>query len=224
MVEVESRTPPSRAVVYRPEHAGDVARALAGAFAADPMMLAMLPDDRRRARVLPRYFTSVLKLARREGVVYVSRSSDAADAAADGAVVAMPPGTYPLSLMPQIREVPTLVQAGWRATMSNFRDVPFVDAVHPTLPHWYVMYLGMAPAAQGGGKGGELLRRVLDHADDDGLPTYLVTMKAENPAYYQGFGFSVRDTTTYGPTGPTTWTMLRPPGAIAAVAADEVAS
>lgn len=194
---------------YQNDVRASAGNALAGAFEDDPMMQHMWPDIARRRRALPAYFGSVLDLSAPRGVVHVARDG----AMARGAIVAMPPGTYPLPLVPQLLQVRTILASGWRALVSNFTDVPRVDALRPRFPYWYVMYLGVAPDAQGEGIGAALLDEALADADAAGLPAYLVTMKEANVAWYERAGFAVRDRTTYGRSGPDTWTLLRQGGA-----------
>ena len=191
---------------YRDELAEGVRNVLTEAFFDDPMMTYMLPDADHRRRVLPRYFASVLRVARGRGVIRAAVD----DGEVQGAIIGMPPGTYPLPLLPQLREVRTIVAAGLRATLTNFFDVPVIDAVRPKAPYWYVMFLGTSPAHQRSGIGALMLQEVFERAEADALPVYLSTMKERNVAYYQRFGFELRNQLTMGKRGPATWTMLRP--------------
>lgn len=197
------------------------ASALAAAFHPDPMLDHLVPDPERRRRMLLPYFGSVLRQAGRSGRIRVTASRATSgmpsvggettdQPAVSGAAIAMPPGTYPLPVLPQLAEWRTMVASGWRATLRNFRDLPPIDAARPREPYWYLMYLGVHPAAQGHGHGAVLLRAVLDEADADGLPAYLVTMKEANLAWYGRFGFAVRDELRLGRSGPPAWSMLRP--------------
>ncbi len=181
------------------------ARALANAFEDDPMMTFLAPDPARRARMLPAYFTAVIRQASRRGRLRTA----AVDGAPLGASIAMPPATYPLPLLPQLTEWPAIVAAGARSTYRNFTTIPPIDRLRPTEPYWYVMYLGVCGPSQGAGLGRQLLEPVLADADRDGLPTYLVTMKEANLAWYGRFGFAVRTTTTMGRSGPPAWTLYR---------------
>ena len=200
-----------------PLDAGDgvtpAAQTLADAFFDDPMTVYLIPDERRRKRALPHYFASVLRLSRASGVIETATR----DGRVEAAIVSMPPGTYPLPLLPQFREFRTLLACGFTAAVRNFRDLPPIENAHPHEPFWYVMYLGVDPAAQRSGLGGALLARTLARADAQSVPAYLVTMKRDNLAYYARFGFEVRDQLRMGKRGPDTWTLLRPaPAAVAA--------
>lgn len=201
--------------LVRPMVAADrpaVAQLLARAFHDDPMMVHFAPSDARRSRMLPAYFTAVLRQAGRSGTLRVAAS----EGQIVGASISMPPGTYPLPTLPQLTEWRAIVAAGAAATYRNFRDLPSVDRHHPGSSHWYLMYIGTDPAAQGSGVGSELLSAVVADADSAGQPTYLVTMNPQNPAWYGRHGFIVRDEIRMGRRGPATWTMERHPRTSAA--------
>ena len=191
---------------FRGDLAEGVSDMYAEAFFDDPMMTYMLPDAVHRRRVLPRYFGSVLRVAQTHGVIRVAAEGDVVQ----GSVIAMPPGTYPIPLLPQVREFGTMFAAGRHATRVSFFDVPVIDRVRPKSPYWYVMFLGTDPAHQRSGIGAMLLQEVFDRASADTLPVYLSTMNERNVVYYQRFGFELRDQLTMGKRGPQTWTMLRP--------------
>ncbi len=190
----------------QPDDATATAHSLAQAFMTDPMMHHLAPDDGRRARMLPVYFRAVLRQTEAHGVRRVALDGESQVC---GAAIAMPPGTYPLPLLPQLAEWRTMAASGWSATLRHFREIPPIEAKRPSEPFWYLMYIGVAPAEQDCGHGAALLREVVADADRDGLSTYLVTMKAANVSYYQRFGFEPRSELRMGRHGPATWTMLR---------------
>lgn len=168
--------------------------------------------------MLPRYFQAVFRQAGRAGRLRVSDDTGIAPmdrrdpqlTGVAGAAVAMPPGSYPLPLLPQLAEWPTMVASGWGATFRNFRDLPPIDAARPRERYWYLMYLGVHPDRQGQGHEAALLGDVLADADRDRLPTYLVTMNEANLGWYGRFGFAVREELRLGRRGPPAWSMLRP--------------
>lgn len=145
-----------------------------------------------------------------QGTNGVVDAADSRHTTVAGAAVAMPPGKYPLPLLPQLAEWRAMVASGWGATLRNFRDLPPIDAARPREPYWYLMYLGVHPDRQGHGHGAALLGDVLADADRDRLPTYLVTMKEANVGWYGRFGFAVREELRLGRSGPPAWSMLRP--------------
>ena len=91
---------------------------------------------------------------------------------------------------------------------------PADTALHQTCSeaHWYLDVLAVAPACQGQGMGGTLLRAVHELADADGKPTVLLTFNPRNHALYERHHYRVicHDAT---PThGPAWWGMQRDPG------------
>lgn len=191
----------------RPEQSAAAAEALARAFHDDPMMAYLVPDEDRRRRMLPAYFRSVVELAGRRGSLNVATRGSKVE----GALIAMPPGTYPLPVLPQLTQFRTMIASGPTAILRNFRDLPPIDARRPKVSYWYVMYLGVRPESQGKRCGATLLSHALSRADGERLPSYLVTMKQANVDYYQRFGFGVREELRMGKHGPATWTLFREP-------------
>ena len=189
---------------------GDADRAaevLAVAFHDDPMMSDLVSDESRRARMLPIYFEGVIRQASRRGKGVIRVIEDHSGIV--GASITMPPGTYPLPVLPQVREWRAMLVGGGRASVRHFRDLPPIDALRPSEDHEYLMYIGIDPAQQGNGHGRALLGATIDSADESGLPVYLVTQNEKNLGWYAGFGFSGRDHTIMGYAGSSTWTLIR---------------
>jgi ribosomal protein S18 acetylase RimI-like enzyme len=63
--------------------------------------------------------------------------------------------------------------------------------VHPTYPHWYLAWLGVDPASQGRGLGGELLGRCLQVVDESRLPAFLETSNPRSIPLYERHGFEL---------------------------------
>jgi GNAT superfamily N-acetyltransferase len=170
----------------------------------------LLPDARRRHRVLPRYLGAECADAARHGGLVV------ADAGGDvvGACVWLPPGAYPLATARQLRDLPRLVPAlPWAgAALAEARRAGRVHrSRHPHEPHCWVRTLGVDPQQQRSGVGRSLMAPVLGRADADGVGCYLTTAERVNVAYYERLGFVVRDEYAPTPTWPTVWSMWRPP-------------
>lgn len=81
---------------------------------------------------------------------------------------------------------------------------------HPSEPHWYLALLGVDPAHQGSGLGGQLLRTKLSMCDANGTPAYLETQKPENLPFYERFGFRVMKEISVKDC-PSVWLMWRDP-------------
>jgi ribosomal protein S18 acetylase RimI-like enzyme len=83
-----------------------------------------------------------------------------------------------------------------------------MDRAHPSAPHWYLPWLAVDPARQGGGLGSRLLARCLARVDADRLPAYLETPNPRTVAFYERHGFAVIGTSQAGASPPIT-SMLR---------------
>lgn len=62
----------------------------------------------------------------------------------------------------------------------------------PDEPHVHLGPLGVAPESQGQGVGTALMNRYLEYLQQEKLPGYLETDKAENVKFYEKFGFAVQ--------------------------------
>jgi predicted N-acetyltransferase YhbS len=70
--------------------------------------------------------------------------------------------------------------------------------------------LGVAPEAAGRGIGAQLLHHGLARCDQSGEGVFLQTLSEEMIAYYQNYGFAVSGKFAL-PSGPSGWSMTRPP-------------
>ena len=84
-----------------------------------------------------------------------------------------------------------------------------MDQAHPSEPHWYLPWLGVDCARQGGGLGGELLDHCLTFVDSEGLPAFLETPNPRTVPFYERHGFEVVGVAQAGGCPPVT-SMLRP--------------
>ncbi len=183
---------------------------LARAFHDDPLFMWVLPDESKRARVLPWFMAFFARYCRRYGEVHTTAES------VEGTAVWVPPGRYPMS-------VTRLMLAGWilapaklgpRGYGRMMGAVKYWEKLHKRdVPprHWYLMILGVDPPRQGEGIGGALLQPVLARADGEGVPCYLETVTARNVPSYQRHGFAVVVEGDLRKGGPHFWTMKREP-------------
>jgi ribosomal protein S18 acetylase RimI-like enzyme len=58
-------------------------------------------------------------------------------------------------------------------------------------PYLYLQIIGMAPAFQGQGFGGQLLRALIEKSEQTGVPLYLETETEANVSMYEHLGFTV---------------------------------
>lgn len=85
-----------------------------------------------------------------------------------------------------------------------------MDAAHPVAPHWYLGVAATRPVHQGRGLGAQLIRRVLDLCDEEGVPAYLESSNSRNLPFYYRLGFVETGDLTV-PDGPTLFPMWREP-------------
>jgi ribosomal protein S18 acetylase RimI-like enzyme len=71
----------------------------------------------------------------------------------------------------------------------TFAVLEQLGEAHPTYAHWYMPWLGVDPARQGQGLGGELLAQCLGIVDRDHLPVYLETSNPRTVSFYERHGF-----------------------------------
>ena len=196
--------PQSVAPVTR-EQVADVADAIARGFMDNEIWVWMVPDERRRARLLPRYYRVVIRR------LFMPRGGAWTTADAGGGALWAPPGRWPptpreaiwdrLALFPDIR-------------MRGARRGRAIDEVmgrhHPRDPHYYLQTLSIDPAHQRRGYGSALIAPMLERCDEEGASAYLETQRESNIPFYRRFGFIERDPIR-PPGGPPLWPMWREP-------------
>lgn len=100
---------------------------------------------------------------------------------------------------------------GIRRPLASFRLTKALENAYPDDEHYYLQLLALDPEWQRHGLGSALIRPGLDAADTQGLPCYLETQRFANLAWYERFGFKLREVIEL-PGTPKMWTMLREPG------------
>ena len=185
-----------------------VAADLADAFADDVMFdWFMRPDDRRDAARL-KFFNFIVR--------HMAFASGRIERPAVGgaAAVWLPfDALGPTPLATELRALPTLLFATGLARFSRLAALrETMDKHHPMdRPHAYLMFLGVARAAQGHGVGSRLLKVGTDRLDTAGLPAYLETQTERNIALYRRHGFEVTSENRPAPGAPPLWSMWREP-------------
>jgi GNAT superfamily N-acetyltransferase len=181
-------------------------RTLARAFADYPMMVFLQPDDRRRARALPRMVGGIQAYTAGHGRVHTT--PDRA-----GVACWLPPG---VEVTPG-RAVRTGLAAGLLAWgPAGVRRaaglIPAMERVRRqvvTEPHWFLWLLGTDPTRAGQGIAGALLAPTLAEADRTGRPVYLDTHAERNLPFYANHGFTPVATETHA--GLPFWGLRRDP-------------
>lgn len=164
------------------------AQLLARAFRDNPINCAVIGSDpARRLRSNAAGSRAALESARGRALVLAAER----EGALAGALVALPPGAYPLP-PPSLRTQLRVLAAQGLGTARRWARVHFeLDRAHPREPHWYLAMLGVDPDAQRRGVGGALLRAFLALVDADGAPSYLETDRRENLALYERAAYVV---------------------------------
>jgi len=195
----------------RPFARGDLAATvatMARAFADDPVLAWIFPDDVMRRRRLPSFFAAALRS------VSLHQAGTEVVAAGDavlGAAIWLAPGRWRPPLGRQLAALPgSLIRLGSRLPAAS-ATYGALATVHPQRPHWYLSGIGTDPPAQGTGVGSALLRSRLDRCDTAGQAAYLESSRESNVPFYERHGFEVIGELAVPRGGPTLWLMWRRP-------------
>jgi ribosomal protein S18 acetylase RimI-like enzyme len=182
------------------------------AFADDPVMVWLLPDERGRSEKLARMFATMTRhhhLSR--GGVEVASEGTADGAGIGAAALWDPPGQWQESARGGLAMTPTFIRVFGLRSMRGRAVQELMKQEHPEEPHWYLAAIGSDPTVRGKGFGQALMRSRLDRCDAEYCPAYLESTKSENVPYYERFGFTVTREIVLPDGGPTMWAMWRPP-------------
>jgi GNAT superfamily N-acetyltransferase len=189
----------------RPDEVGEVARALADAFYDDPIVRWMAPaDDRRRAR-MERSFAFYLER------IWLQHEECWTHAGYAGAALWLPPGTWHLPAVAQLRLLPGLVRRLRGDALRLLRITTVMERNHPQEPHYYLPIVGVRSGWQGRGFGAALLRPVLERCDAERVPAYLEASSERSRALYARQGFVDRGEVLRAGDSPPLWPMWREP-------------
>jgi GNAT superfamily N-acetyltransferase len=140
---------------------------LAEALQNDPVTAWVFPGAQRRRATLPSFFHTVVEDTLEHGEIYLTGSGA-------GVTLFMPPDAP--AITPAQHDAH---QRRLRACTGEFAERTvlisrLLEERHPRqYAHYYVVFNAVRPARQGQGIGGEILRRILDRADADGVGTYI---------------------------------------------------
>ena len=183
---------------------------LARAMANDPVFTYMLSDPVERERLTPPLMAAWTRYGLLFGEVYVTAGPVEASA------IWLTPGVT-------TRTEEHRDRAGLTAVVSAFSDgararydavVQDHDRVRgaaQSVPHWYLVLIGVDPARQGLGLGSLLLRAGLSRVDQDGVECHLFTEESRNVPLYQRYGFEIAVDGDLPDGGPHFWFMRRRP-------------
>ena len=162
-----------------------VSDVLARAFASDPVLTSLMRDTPDRTARMARYFELECRLSfRGNGEVWV-------DEEMRGAAIWRSPGRYPEPLGDQLRMLPHYLRLFPREFLHASRAINVLARAHPREPHWYLFAVGVVPGSQGEGRGGALIRPILERCDTEGAPAYTEASSADNARLYARLGFEL---------------------------------
>ncbi|WP_375458798.1 GNAT family N-acetyltransferase [uncultured Enterovirga sp.] len=176
---------------------------LARAFMDEPLFTYLWPDAGQRRRRVPGFFDLMVSTGREHGLCETSPGRE-------GAAIWRRPGEWQLGWGTVALNLHRFLPLFGTAVGRALRIIRLVEHRHPTKPHWYLAYLGVAPEFRGRGVARSLLRSRLDLCDLEGLPAYLETQKADNLGLYRSVGFELVGEERV-PGGPPCYFMWREP-------------
>jgi ribosomal protein S18 acetylase RimI-like enzyme len=189
-----------------PERYAEASAVLARSFHDDPAWVWLIPDGKRRARLLPVLF--------RAGFDATAADVWSTAGAVRGVARWLPPGREAVRVGPTLRALVWTPARLGRATgpyLAYGRSVETMRAEVAGGPHWYLAGIGVDPAAQRQGLGGALLRPGIDGAARAGLPAVLLTNNPANVSFYASHGFEVVREGETPRGGPAAWAMVKRP-------------
>lgn len=185
----------------------DVAAAavtLAEAFVDDPVKLFLTGGREVPVATGAKFFEAFLTIQQRHGLTFATPRFEAV-------TVWAPPGGWKIPFGQIARHGTTFLRLYGRRTLRNLAVLGDLERLHPTEPHYYLEFIGTAPAQQGRGHGSTLLAPMVERADAEGLGMYLESSKESNVGFYGRFGFEVREVLQHRQHGPPQWLMWRDP-------------
>jgi GNAT superfamily N-acetyltransferase len=188
----------------------DAARLLAGAFAADPVLGYYLPGGWRQRLGFRAFFRAALHESLPHGAVYAARS--ASDLV--GVAAWLPPDPPETPPNRHARRSTATVRTLYPRTGGElFAGFAGLEALHPSEPHWYLMFVGVEPSLQSSGVGAELLSPILERADADRALCYLETPFERTHRFNHRLGFEISSESQPFAAPARIWTMTRSPRA-----------
>jgi ribosomal protein S18 acetylase RimI-like enzyme len=172
-------------------HSIQASEVMERAFQDDPAWKYLIPDGSRRKRLLPSFFSVVVRYSLLYGEVYTTSSLE-------GVACWLPPGNTTPRFSRLVRLGFRQASLGFELGWTGFRRYASMEAYDAAIhersvpgKHWYLWALGVDPAYQGHGIGGMLIQPLMARAEADGLACYLETSTEKNVAFYSKRGFTV---------------------------------
>jgi ribosomal protein S18 acetylase RimI-like enzyme len=191
----------------QPGRLDEASAVLARAFHDDPAWVWVIPDEQRRARLLPWLFRIGFDVTVAD--VWTTVGEPVA-----GAARWLPPGRAAMRVGPALR---ALVATPLRLGSASGRFFAYGRAVESLrarvapAPHWYLAGIGVEPALQSQGVGTALLQPGIEGSRRDGVRAVLLTNSERALPFYERSGFRVVAQSETPVGGPQAWAMVRDP-------------
>jgi len=195
-------------ICLTPKHVSAAAGVLSRTLFDDPNFRALISDEDKRKRVLPKLMGYMV----REGVLF--GESYATSCQLEGIAVWHRPNVS-VSMFSRIFSVGFFwapIDLGVALTRNLLKCGRFLDDMrikYAPPNHWHLQLLGVNPEHQRKGHATRLLMPILDQCDRHGHSCFLDTQNAANVAVYERFGFSVVHQCLLPPTDVDCWFLLR---------------
>ena len=175
-----------------------LARLLTAAFAADPVMRWLIPDN-TYDKVAPRFFREIVSRSVISGECITTQQTQA------------------VAIWQQSDQTPAftqhlfyLIRVLWamrRYLGRSFHLQKHLTGCQPSAPYVHLTYLAAEPSDQGKGLGSALLSALTSEAKHKQRPVYLECTNEKNVSFYRAHGFDVTHV-VQGNDIPTVWCML----------------
>lgn len=186
---------------------GDVPRlstVLARAFADDPMVAWLFPEQARRHGGLRRFFDLQLRHN------YLVRGEVLTDAGRNVCALWLPPNPAPMRLLDVLAQALVPVLIGTRQRNAR-RAAAFLSALAPDRPFWYLGPIGTEPGHRHEHLATAVLAHQLARIDGQRTAAYLECSSAAAVGLYLKLGFAVTEEVRVPDGGPHLWLMWREP-------------
>jgi ribosomal protein S18 acetylase RimI-like enzyme len=185
--------------------ANAIVASLCESFADDPGLSWIWSQRLDRLQRLPYFFKAIVKGTLANGLVLHSSSSDAVS-------LWRPPGKIDPTRIEILRGLPSMMKAfGSGRERAQLMSATLKAKRPADIAYWYLQFIGVRPAAQGKGAGGDAIRAGLHFARQARSPVYVEVMNPANLDFYLHVGFKTIDEFDIPDAGPHVWAMLWQP-------------
>jgi ribosomal protein S18 acetylase RimI-like enzyme len=192
--------PASAVIVAKRSEESRIASLMTLAFANDPVMRYIYPDQLQFLIHFPEFVRLFGGKAFDHGSAHMTEDGF-------GAALWLPPDEQPdeNALVGLVKR-----SAADSAMAELFQVFQQMNSYHPEEPHWYLPLIGVDPLYQGAGVGSALLTHALAICDREKRLAYLESSNPKGPPLYHRHGFEVLGAIDVG-AHPTIIPMLRKP-------------